>query len=213
MTPQPLSRALVRAHVVRFVRTLSLLALVSATATAAPHAEPIAVTSNIRVAPVLAPVFDELVQSSATFREQCDRIARASYVRVIVSAVMAQSTISRGSARTTMRRYAAGALIATVEIPVPLTMGEYAEFFGHEFEHILEQIDRVNLEQQTTTGAAQRLADGSFETRRARRVGQAIAIETERPAAGRPASEHAVPPVGTSGALRQDAHVTALKRQ
>jgi hypothetical protein len=204
MTRHPVLRARVRARVV----VLSLLAALHSSSTiAAQPSEQVAVTRNVRVTSVLVPVFDDLAQSSAMFRSQCDRIARARFVAVIVVPVMSQSTISRGNARTTMRRYSSGALVATVEIPVPLTMSEYAELFGHEFEHILEQIDRVDLEKETGSGEARRLADGSFETRRARAAGQAIAIEAERPA-----PEHSTATSGTSSAQRT-APVTAMKQR
>jgi hypothetical protein len=205
MTRHPVPRARVRARVV----VLSLLsALLSSSTIAAQPSEPVAVARNVRVTSVLVPVFDELAQSSPMFRSQCDRIERARFVAVIVVPVMAQSTISRGTARTTMRRYSSGALVARVEIPVPLTMSEYAELFGHEFEHILEQIDRVDLEKETGSGEARRLADGSFETRRARAAGQAIAIEAERPAPG-----HSTATSGTSSSLRTTAPVTAMKQR
>ena len=135
---------------------------------------------NIRVAEVLEDVFYDLLSASPTFIAQCERIANARYVHVTVNPVMASSTTSRGTARTTMRRFSSGALLASVHIPVPLTAIEYAELFGHEFEHIIEQVDRVNLEALTLVrGGATRLSDGAYETTRARRVGQAIAGEAE----------------------------------
>ena len=68
-----------------------------------------------------------------------------------------------------MRRYSSGALIAWVEIPSLGTELEYAELLGHEFEHILEQIDLVDLEAQAEQGARPgRVEDGAYETERAR---------------------------------------------
>ena len=98
---------------------------------------------------------------------------------------MSSSTTSRGSARTAMRRFSAGALIAIVEMPVPLTMAEYAELFGHELEHVIEQIDGVDLQAITDAReGATRLAGGAYETARARRAGRLIAEQIERPRAG-----------------------------
>ena len=137
---------------------------------------------NIQVSPVLARVFEEILAASPTFADQCERIGAATYVHVRVMPVMAGSTTSRGTARTTMRRFSSRALLASVTIPVPLTTNEYAEFFGHEFEHIIEQIDRVDLEALTRARAgASRLSDGAYETTRARRVGLTIADESEHP--------------------------------
>jgi hypothetical protein len=137
---------------------------------------------NIQVSPVLARVFQEILEVSPTFADQCERIRAAKYVHVRVMPVMGMSTTTRGTARTTMRRFSSRALLASVTIPVPLTTSEYAEFFGHEFEHIIEQIDRVDLEALTRAGAgASRLSDGAYETTRARRVGLTIADESDHP--------------------------------
>jgi hypothetical protein len=156
-------------------------------ASAAQHAGPAEAPVNIRVAPVLLPVFDALIAASPTFSAQCDRITGATYVRVVVTPVLGSSTTSRGTARTTIRRFASGALIASVEMPVPLTTFEYADLFGHEFEHIVEQIDRVDLPAMSASrGGATRLSDGAYETIRARKVGRAIADESERSRATAP---------------------------
>ena len=152
----------------------------AAPAQVSPHQMP----PNVSVVPVLMPVFEEIAAVSPTFNAQCARIASAKYVHVVVNAVMASSTTSRGTARTTMRRFASGALLANVEMPVPLTTLVYAELFGHEFEHIIEQIDRVDLDALALVrNGATRLPDGAYETARARKAGRVIADEAERPSA------------------------------
>src|SRR4029453_16268756 len=99
--------------------------------------------------------------AAPTLPHQCGRIGNARYVHVRVSAGMAASTTSRGTARTTMRRFSSGALLASVSIPVPLTTMEYAALFGQDFEHIMEQIDPVDLEAATLVrDGAPRLSDG-----------------------------------------------------
>jgi hypothetical protein len=167
-------------------------------AAAAQDDPPPAVPSNILISPVLTQVFGEVLAVSPTLAGQCQRIGKARYVHVRVLPVLAASTVSRGTARTEMRRFSSGALLAAVSIPVPLTTSEYAELFGHEFEHILEQIDRVDLEALTLSGrGAARLADGAYETQRAHKVGLAIAEEYERPrpAAVTPLLQSRVPAV------------------
>ncbi|MEO7272372.1 MAG: hypothetical protein ABIX28_17545, partial [Vicinamibacterales bacterium] len=139
---------------------------------------------NVQINHVLVPVVQELIVASPAFAAQCARIAEARYVRVIINPVLSSSTTSRGTARTAMRRYTSGALIAVVDMPVPLTFMEYAELFGHELEHILEQIDRVDLAALSDAGdGASRLSDGAYETARARRAGLLIADEIARPRA------------------------------
>ena len=151
-------------------------------ASSSPAAAGRDVPLNIQVSPVLARVFEEILAASPTFADQCERIRAAKYVHVRVMPVMAASTTTRATARTTMRRFSSRALLASVTIPVPLTTTEYAEFFGHEFEHIIEQIDRVDLQALTRARAgASRLSDGAYETTRARRVGLTIADESDHP--------------------------------
>jgi hypothetical protein len=136
-----------------------------------------ALPTTIQVDDLLEPVVDDLLAASPTFSRQCERIADVPLVRVSVRQ-LPKGEESCCRARTTIRRYPSGALIAWVEIPSPRTRLEYAELLGHEFEHILEQIDLVDLNAQADRGAgAARLGDGAYETARARRAGAAVAVE------------------------------------
>jgi len=166
---------------------------------------------NLQVNPVFVPIVQELIVASPAFAAQCARIGDARYVRVTINPVMASSTTSRGTARTAMRRFSSGALIAAVDMPVPLTILEYAELFGHELEHILEQIDRVDLAALTNVrDGASRLSDGAYETVRARRAGLLIADEIARPrAAVAEAALSIALPVTTSGNTPTTARETA----
>ena len=46
-------------------------------------------------------------------------------------------------------------------------MLDLTELIAHEFEHVLEQLDGVDLKALARAGEARRLADGAFETERA----------------------------------------------
>jgi hypothetical protein len=174
--------------------TLVLMLLVGTPLAAQQPLAGATIPLNVQVNSVLIPVVQELLATSPAFAAQCARIADARHVRVTINPVMASSATSRGTARTAMRRFSTGALIAIVEMPVPLTFIEYAELFGHELEHILEQIDRVDLAALTQAGeGASRLSDGAYETARARRAGLLIADQVARPQA-------VVVAVATSGA-------------
>jgi predicted PurR-regulated permease PerM len=175
---------------------LLLLTLVAAPLAAQQAAHTVAaVPFNIQVNAVLLPVVASLLRTAPGFAEQCARIADARYVRVTISPVMSSSTTSRGSARTNIRRFASGAMIAAVDMPVPLTMVEYAELLGHEFEHIVEQIERVDLDAMADArdGGASRLFDGAYETARARRVGRLIPDAVERPRMNNSTRRHSPP--------------------
>lgn len=132
-----------------------------------------AIPANVS-AGLFAPDVQALLRLSDTFRSQCDRIAGDPRVRVSVS--VAYSVDGGGRAQTTFRRHRSGTLSAEVE----LLFGEnYRELLAHEFEHVLEQIDGVNLREEAAAGHAWELAGGAFETRRALLVGAQVLRETE----------------------------------
>jgi hypothetical protein len=137
-------------------------------------------SGNIQVTPVLAPVVRSLVDVSPTFSQQCDRIAAVPLVRVTIG-VLPKSQESCCRARTAIRRYPSGLIMAVVEIPSPLRKTEYAELLGHEFEHIVERLDGVDV-----TASAQLVqgsvygGTGAYETKRAQWAGKAVAAEAER---------------------------------
>jgi hypothetical protein len=114
-----------------------------------------------------------LAARSETFRSQCDRVAQTSRVRVTLAVV---SSLPTGRAQTTMHRFEAGAIKAHVVI----LFGEnYRELLAHEFEHILEQLDGVDLRHEAAEGRAWLLPSGAFETRRAFVTGVQVLREVE----------------------------------
>jgi hypothetical protein len=143
-----------------------------------PCPEAMAAPVNLLVDDMLQPLVAEMYAQSPTFREQCRRIAAARYLRVFVRPVFAR-TVTTARARATISRFSEGAIIATVFLPTPLRHEDALELIAHELEHVIEQIDRVDLARLADTGAgASRLADGAFETERARRAGRTVAAET-----------------------------------
>jgi hypothetical protein len=145
-------------------------------------------TTAIVVSPFFGQLVEELLGSSATLRDQYDRIASAPRVRVWVEPMYGRP--AERAARATISRSVSGVLLARVEIATPLRAVEYAELLSHELEHVLEQIEGVDLSAaaRERSDGVSRLADGSYETERARRSGRAAALEVERsaqPSAGR----------------------------
>ena len=121
----------------------------------------------------LEPVAIALLQQSPTFRQQCQHIAATIVLRVQVRVVPALPA-SRGE--TTIRRYDTGALRAEIQ----LSFGDdYIELLAHEFEHVLEQVERVSLTQQAASGQAWLTQSGAFETARAMDVGARARHESE----------------------------------
>lgn len=129
--------------------------------------------SNIDVGS-LRPDFVELLQRSATFRQQCARIAATRVLRVTVR--VGGAIDAGGRAQTTIQRYDAGGLRAEV------TLGfaeDYFELLAHEFEHILEQVDGVRLTTELAAHRAWLTPSGAFETLRAAEAGVRVRREYE----------------------------------
>jgi hypothetical protein len=74
----------------------------------------------------------------------------------------------------TVRRLPGGALDARVDLTrVP---SQYAEWLGHELEHVIEHLDGINIpERARRYDEARDLRPGLFETRRATVVGWRVA--------------------------------------
>jgi hypothetical protein len=123
----------------------------------------------------------EMWQGSPTFRRQSARLAAAPGLQITIrQGVPKRDATTR--AETTCRR-AAGVLVhADVWIPYGI---EAYELLAHELEHVIEQLDELDLpalERQSGSGvwASTR---GQFETVRATAVGRIVAREMwNRPA-------------------------------
>jgi hypothetical protein len=133
------------------------------------------------VAPVTyRALLSAILERSHTFRRQCARLLAepALTVRLYVASSHSQS---RGRAATLLRRSASG-LLAEVHIVGGLQAERLAELIGHELEHVIEQLDGVDL-----AGTARRAPTtvwlsgrDSFETVRAIQTGQLVAGEFAR---------------------------------
>ena len=135
-------------------------------------------SARIEIDPLLQPAVSALLHTSPTFVRQCARIAAARHVRLIVLATPAPREQLAPRARSVITRHVHGAIRAAVEIPIN---GEIAELLGHEFEHVLEQIEGLHLPSLVRDGSDEvfEVQTGVFETARARAAGRAVAAEAE----------------------------------
>ena len=133
-------------------------------------------TEQIQVAQPLRAAVAETRSQSATIAKQWKEISNARLVSVYIYE-RAPYRDASVRARTIMRRYSSGLLLAVVEIPHD---AELPELLAHELEHVLEQIEGVNLAElaRTTPLAARKRNDGAYETSRAQQAGVAAANET-----------------------------------
>ncbi|MGH7465456.1 MAG: hypothetical protein ACREK1_09795 [Longimicrobiales bacterium] len=132
--------------------------------------------ANLIIPDLYRETIETMLHRSPAFRRQCLRLANAPHVTVrLRNLYYNERTASR--ALTRIVRTSAGGLDATVQIQ-PLE--HLPELIAHELEHVIEQIDGVDLlAHSSLPGTGVRTQDdGSFETIRARRVGALVARET-----------------------------------
>ena len=122
------------------------------------------------------PLLDDMWRGSPTFRRQWTRVA-AARVRIAIAfdrssaidSVHAQSEITR---KPDLR----------VRMSLRLADRTATEYFAHELEHVLEQLDAVDLAHAVATHVHGAKANGTppvFETRRAIVVGRLVAAEVQ----------------------------------
>jgi hypothetical protein len=135
-----------------------------------------ALPRNLNVGDALRPALQGMWQRSRTFRAQCARIERAPMLQVALTQV--RGTHAGPGARTEFTR-SNGRLYAAVAVSRDLSSNSLIVLIAHELEHVIEQLDGVQL-----TGRAQkgvfRDANDRFETARADHVGQEVAREVRR---------------------------------
>ena len=144
-----------------------------------PQDAPYAVETppNLNVPSAFHPAIATMLERSPMFRRQCVRLAAAPHVAVVVRLLHSNATGAR--ARTQIRRVDGGQLIASVEIN---PYGDFTELLAHELEHVIEQLDGIDLAAKATVARSgvRNCADGTFETSRAVRVGALVALEARR---------------------------------
>jgi Tol biopolymer transport system component len=78
-------------------------------------------------------------------------------------------------------KYQGGRLVS---VDIHLTnFDDPVELIAHELEHVIEQLDGIDLEAHARTGTVSKREDGAFETRRAIEIGKRVAREVSLAAA------------------------------
>ena len=129
--------------------------------------------ANVSMRVDLAPVLGRIYERSATFRAQCERIARADHVRVSILIDTAIPSRCRAFTIITRRGYD---IQAEVHLPPGNSL---TELVAHEFEHILEQIEGMNLKRlaRKKKSGVREVEGNAFETDRAQKAGLVVAAE------------------------------------
>lgn len=145
---------------------------------AVPAGQPIgALPHNLIVPPMFRETVDAMLRRSPTFRRQCTRIAQAPRMIVVLEWFQPRSS-DHVRARTVLSRIPDGRDLATVAIR---TLDDPVELIAHELEHVIEQLDHVDLRTLAMVPASGvrmcDCGDESYETVRAVRAGRAVSAE------------------------------------
>jgi hypothetical protein len=129
---------------------------------------------NFQVAAAYREWIVDLIARSPTLTRQCLAIAGAPGVHVLMDSTRRLVGLDR--ARTSFVRDR-GTLSATVTIPMTR---DFVELLAHELEHVLEQIEGVNLRRlaQVRDSGVRAVGHNVFETARAFEAGRAAVRET-----------------------------------
>ena len=144
-------------------------------ATDSPRFDTLTTTPNLTVAALYVPVVERMLARSSTFRRQCARIAAATHLFVSIRSEPSRRT--RASALTEIQRHPGGRVDAVVWIGPSARL---TELIAHEIEHIIEQLDGVDLRVRARlrdSGVRQTADSDAYETTRAVATGQRVARE------------------------------------
>ena len=132
---------------------------------------------NLLVSSMYRPLVESMLRDSPTFRRQCVRIAADPKLTVHLS-IGSTSIGSDVRAITRMTRAGMGHLTAVVNIGF---REDAQELIAHEFEHIIEQLDGVDLAARAALAHTGVMSLGhatdKFETTRAQRTGLKVVSE------------------------------------
>jgi hypothetical protein len=131
------------------------------------------IPSNVDVPRDLERILERIYSRSPAFQAQCERIGKAVNlrVRVRINAVIP----SRCRAFTIVQRRGRE-IRADVHLPVS---SHLAELVAHEFEHVIEQIEGLNLRKlaRAKGSGVHEMDRQVFETDRAQAAGRVVAAE------------------------------------
>jgi hypothetical protein len=129
---------------------------------------------NLEMPAYLANAVTHVYEQSETFRAQCDRLAQAQNVRVRVRFDFNMRCQCRAFTIINRER---GSLSAEIHVAPG---GMLPELIAHEFEHILEQMEHLDLRAlaRVPGSGVYEVESDRFETVRARQAGRIVLAET-----------------------------------
>ena len=106
-------------------------------------------TPNLAVTSMYQPLIAQMLERSPSFRRQCARLARATNLEITLRSEPRSD--HHANAWTTIVRRADGTRQVTISI---VTGPRTIELIAHEFEHVIEQIDGIDLRHKATQRAS-----------------------------------------------------------
>jgi hypothetical protein len=132
--------------------------------------------ANVKFPRELEPAIRRIYERSPTFRAQCERIAADERLRVTVQL---DTSIPGGWRAFTIVQRRRSEIRAQMHLP---PSSDHSELLGHEFEHLIEQIEGLDLKTLARIkGSGVRESEYAlFETERAKAAGRVVAAEAGR---------------------------------
>jgi hypothetical protein len=140
---------------------------------ASPDGEAMAMVLARDAPEMLRETLVEMYETSPTFRRQCRRLAAVGPVPIRLHV---DARLPSASARARTSFDSRGGRVVAADVVLPASR-DVSELIAHEIEHVLEQLDGIDLGQHTDTAAAWRSSGGAFETARAITIGRRVAKE------------------------------------
>lgn len=139
-----------------------------------PNRASIGPPTRLHVVDPLRPVLHDLWQRSPAFRRQCARLAEAS-VELTVQIGLPHGAIG---VRALTRIEVRDGVVRHVTVYLGRTLDMAYELLAHEIEHVLEQIDGVNLRVLAVAGVrGVQASRDAYETSRAVAIGRLVERE------------------------------------
>ena len=136
---------------------------------------PAAWPCRLVVATELLPRVQMVWERSATFRQQCARIGRAGAIVLLRTATSVQIP------RLALSRIGVSADGVTVALVLVRRSADSVEHIGHELEHVIEYLEKVNLREELAEhGSGVTKSRVGYETDRAIDAGRRVAREVRQ---------------------------------
>jgi hypothetical protein len=163
-----------KTHCLTFLRILGCSLLLVAAGLASERK--FELPGNVQPSSDLLPTLEKMWLRSPTFRQQCQRIAASPTLTVRIGVAIKPAWFANTHAVTQLERTADGTMTANVRL---FDLSHLIEFIGHEFEHLVEQIEGIQLPSlafQHGSGVY-RTKQGHYETARAIKAGHKVYAE------------------------------------